>query len=169
MTKIEILKSMLTSDHRNAPAWLLLGLEHAEKGDRTEALQAFTQALAYGNEDMKEKIVLELNKLQKESPTLRVHKSVHSYAYSTMSPAKIRVIEGGKGKSRAHDAQGAKMVSGFQKVGGLQQAKERIRQRLMQPVSQRLYQKKVFSGETELHSTLRTIRLWKIFVGESNR
>ncbi|WP_429845544.1 ATP-binding protein [Brevibacillus sp. FIR094] len=144
MTKIEILKSMLTSDQRNAPVWLLLGLEHAEQGDRTEALQAFTQALAYGNEAMKEKIVIELNKLQKESPYSRTLKGIHqkdSTTY-TMFPTKIRVIEGGKGKTTAKSVQLVEKTAGFGMVGGLGRVKEAIFQRLLHPISQRLPQKK---------------------------
>ncbi|MGG4453470.1 AAA family ATPase [Brevibacillus porteri] len=144
MTKIEILKSMLTSDQRNAPVWLLLGLEHAEQGDRTEALQAFTQALAYGNEAMKEKIVIELNKLQKESPYSRTFKGINqkdSTTY-TMFPPKIRVIEGGKGKTTAKSVQLVEKTAGFGMVGGLGRVKEAIFQRLLHPISQRLPQKK---------------------------
>ncbi|GEC88322.1 ATP-binding protein [Brevibacillus brevis] len=145
MTKIEILKSMLTSDQRNAPVWLLLGLEHAEQGDRTEALQAFTQALAYGNEAMKEKIVIELNKLQKESPFSRTLKGISqkdSSTYTTMFPPKIRVIEGGKGKTTAISVQLVEKTAGFGMVGGLGRVKEAIFQRLLHPISQRLPQKK---------------------------
>ncbi|MFF0825633.1 ATP-binding protein [Brevibacillus sp. NPDC003359] len=145
MTKIEILKSMLTSDQRNAPVWLLLGLEHAEQGDRTEALQAFTQALAYGNEAMKEKIVIELNKLQKGSPYSRTLKGINqkdSSTYTTMVAPKIRVIEGGKGKTTAKSVQLLEKATGFVMVGGLGRVKEAISQRLLQPMSQRLYQKK---------------------------
>ncbi|AWX57092.1 ATP-binding protein [Brevibacillus brevis] len=145
MTKIEILKSMLTSDQRNAPVWLLLGLEHAEQGDRTEALQAFTQALAYGNESMKEKIVIELNKLQKESPYSRTLKGINqkdSSTYTTMFSPKIRVIEGGKGKTTAKSVQLVEKTAGFGMVGGLVRVKEAIFQRLLHPISQRLPQKK---------------------------
>lgn len=150
MTKIEILKSMLTSDQRNAPVWLLLGLEHAEQGERTEALQAFTQALAYGNEDMKEKIVTELNKLQKEPPFSRTMKGINqpdSSAYSTMFPSKIRVIEGGKGKTTTKPVQVVERAMGFRMVGGLGRVKEAILHRLIQPISQRLYQKKFHAGK----------------------
>ncbi|CAI8797575.1 AAA+ family ATPase [Brevibacillus sp. IT-7CA2] len=145
MTKIEILKSMLTSDQRNAPVWLLLGLEHAEQGDRTEALQAFTQALAYGNEAMKEKIVIELNKLQKESPYSRTLKGIHqkdSSTYTTMFTPKIRVIEGGKGKATEKSVQLVEKTAGFGMVGGLGRVKEAIFQRLLHPISQRLPQKR---------------------------
>lgn len=145
MTKIEILKSMLTSDQRNAPVWLLLGLEHAEQGDRTEALQAFTQALAYGNEAMKEKIVIELNKLQKEFPYSRTLKGISqkdSSTYTTMFSPKIRVIEGGKGKATMKSVQLVEKTTGFGMVGGLGRVKEAIFQRLLHPISKRLPQKK---------------------------
>ncbi|MGN7469966.1 AAA family ATPase [Brevibacillus sp. SAFN-007a] len=123
MAKIEIIKSMLSDDEENAHAWFLLGLEHAELGDRAEALQAFTKALAYGNEKIKEKIVAELNKLQQETAFFPVRKGSEWWdisPYSSMPAARIHVIEGGKGKTAETRAKRFAATNRSHSVSGLQ-------------------------------------------------
>lgn len=124
LTKIKILKTMINSDQTNAAAWFLLGLEHAERGERTEALQAFTQALAHGDEELKEKIVMELNKLSSKTSLHRGYKA-HEMT--------MRVIEGGKGKREEKTADIKEKRLSFAEVGGLQEVKTAIRMKIIQP------------------------------------
>jgi vacuolar protein-sorting-associated protein 4 len=124
LTKIKILKTMINSDQTNAAAWFLLGLEHAERGERTEALQAFTQALAHGDEELKEKIVMELNKLSSKTPLHRGYKP-HEMT--------MRVIEGGKGKREEKTVNIKEKRLIFAEVGGLQEVKTAIRMKIIQP------------------------------------
>ncbi|KQL44196.1 hypothetical protein AN963_22485 [Brevibacillus choshinensis] len=139
MTKIEILKTMVHTDQKNASAWFLLGLEYSELGDRGEALLAFTQALAYGDEELKNNIVGELNKLSQVKP-LRNGGSVHEAGtFQTRdihTPVTLRVIEGGKhlrkNKGEVRISTLDKNVS-FAEVGGLQDVKEAVRMKIVQP------------------------------------
>lgn len=132
MTKIEILKTMVTIDQRNASAWFLLGLEYAERGDRGEALLAFTQALAYGDEKLKDNIVDELNKLSREMPV----RNGGLPSSAVQGPVKLRLIEGGnhqrKQKVEMRIAAFDQNVS-FAQVGGLQEVKETVWMKFVQP------------------------------------
>lgn len=74
MTKIEVLKQMLEADRHNASVWYLLGVEYAEQGNRSEALQAFTQALAHGDDEMKQTIMRRWENSRLRSPNSSPHK-----------------------------------------------------------------------------------------------
>ncbi len=63
MDKIELIKKMVDSDPKNGDAWYLLGLEYVEQGNLSEALQAFSEAIKYCDEKLKNKILSELAKL----------------------------------------------------------------------------------------------------------
>ncbi|MGG3010388.1 AAA family ATPase [Brevibacillus parabrevis] len=129
MAKIEIIKSMLSNDRGNAHAWFLLGMEHAELGDRTEALQAFTQALSLGDGEIKDKVAVELNKLQREMPFSKSKKGSASWEASLFGwrpSRRIQVIEGGKGKAVEHGCALPDFTTGYHSVGGLQAEKEVI-------------------------------------------
>ncbi len=132
MMKIEILKTMVTIDQKNASAWFLLGLEYAEIGDRGEALAAFTQALAYGDEKLKDNIVDELNKL---SWTNQRRDGGKAPEYVNL-PVKLHLIEGGKNqRNQKIDRRTATLDKSysFAQVGGLQEVKEAVWMKMVQP------------------------------------
>lgn len=139
MTKIEILKTMVNTDQKNASAWFLLGLEYSELGDRGEALLAFTQALAYGDEELKHNIVGELNKLSQVKPLRNGGSAPEAGALQTSAlhaPVALRVIEGGKHlrkkKGEVRISTLDKNVS-FAEVGGLQDVKEAVWMKIVKP------------------------------------
>lgn len=135
MKKIEILKKWVATEPGNASAWFLLGLEYSEQGNRGEALLAFTQALANGDEELKSQIVQELNKLNSQMPGYQGGKSFESGIVRTGGKRNtmMRVIEGGRSKPSAqHWGKPAARVS-FAEVGGLDEVKETIRMKLLPP------------------------------------
>lgn len=137
MTKIEILKSMVRGDQKNAAAWYLLGLEYTEQNNRVEALLAFTQALAYGDEELKQSVIRELNKLSREAPQstgAEVQETEVLLSKGKHTPAVMRVIEGGKNRKNRSDQPLTEKVVDFSEVGGLHDVKEAIRIKMVQPV-----------------------------------
>lgn len=129
MAKIEIIKSMLSDDKENAHAWFLLGLEQAERGNHTEAMQAFTKALAYGNEKIKGKIITELNRLQEDTALFATGKGSERWAtspYSLTPAAQIPMLERGSGKTIAKQEERSAFPTRYQAVGGLEHVKAAI-------------------------------------------
>ncbi|MED1794194.1 ATP-binding protein [Brevibacillus nitrificans] len=134
--KIDILKNMIGNEPKNASAWFLLGLEYTEKGERGEALLAFTQALAYGDEGLKDQIVIELNKLSTQMPK-RSSGKANDGGTRIQAPVKssvtMRVIEGGKNKKGESQVTVLDKKVRFLDVGGLHDVKEAIRMKMVQP------------------------------------
>lgn len=139
MAKIEIIKSMLSEDEENAHGWLLLGLEHAEQGDRTAALQAFTKALTYGNEKITGKIAAELHKLQGESTFFPAEKGSEFWQPSTYgsTPAvRNQGMETSDGRETAKHAERFDSTIRYHSVGGLHPIKAAIHDTLFAPTGQ---------------------------------
>ncbi|MGQ7280208.1 AAA family ATPase [Brevibacillus thermoruber] len=140
MTKIEVLKQMLEADRHNASVWYLLGVEYAEQGNRSEALQAFTQALAHGDDEMKQTIIEALGKLsaaESEFIPPQAEKNrqepAEEIAVLSVPAGPMRVIPGGKARSGAAAVKEREGVITFADVGGMHEVKEAIRMKIIQP------------------------------------
>ncbi|MFD2371130.1 AAA family ATPase [Brevibacillus sp. GCM10020057] len=135
MTKIELLKKWVTNEPGNASAWFLLGLEYSERGNSGEALLAFTQALACGDEELKSRIVQELNKLNSQMPRRQGGQPLEQESGRTVGKrnTRMRVIEGGKSKRSALQWTKPEENVSFAQVGGLHEVKETIRMKMLQP------------------------------------
>ncbi len=64
MDKIELIKSMIDLNQKNAQLWYLLGIEYAQAENADNAVSAFTKALKYCDNELKDNIVSELEKLE---------------------------------------------------------------------------------------------------------
>ncbi|WP_371378730.1 26S protease regulatory subunit [Sporomusa aerivorans] len=152
MDKIELIQKMIEQDCTNAYAWYLLGLEYCEQGVESLALQAFSEALKYGDEALKNKIFVELGKLASKnqaeaSPASRREanegfEKIHSEkaekdedlqeaAAVPDNLISLKVIEGGKRIGNSLDQETPAVR--FHDVGGLDNLKEIIRMKIVKP------------------------------------
>lgn len=155
MDKIELIQKMIEQDGNNASAWYLLGMEYFEQGIHSQALQAFSEALKHGDEQLKNKIFIELGKISDQRQP-EFHQSGNEegnqYFEETGSePTKedgdyqsgtasdnlisLRVIEGGKGtKNKLHNQENEELSSiNFDDVGGLDDLKDVIKMKIVKP------------------------------------
>lgn len=152
MDKIELIQKMIEQDGTNAYAWYLLGVEYCEQGIESQALQAFSEALKYGDEVLKDKIFTELgkiaNKKQDEAPLLSPEQEnekaeeLHSELTERSEDAQgetdradnlisLKVFEGGKRIGLSLDQETP--IVRFRDVGGLENLKEIIKMKIIKP------------------------------------
>lgn len=162
MDKVELIQKMLEQDSANAYAWYLLGLEYGGDGRESQALQAFSEAIKYGDETLKNKIFAELGKLAEKNqpPTVpagyqqadrqvaepdedeyeKEEENDDEYGEDGLGDAgtpanliPLKVIAGGKRLKSIQEEQ-TSAVS-FADVGGLDNLKEIIRMKIIKPFS----------------------------------
>lgn len=130
MTKIDILKVMLARDPSNALAWFLLGLEYAEKGKRNEALHAFTQALSYGDEEFRQKIIHERSEVLEETPLKKAIADTDFFLAYHSIPAVV--AEGGPASVADEEGREERPVF-LAAIGGMEEMKRGIESKVIQP------------------------------------
>ena len=170
MEKIDLIKQMAESNPENGATWYLLGLEYAQLGKNNEALQAFTEALRFGDQALQQQIILELGKLAAAKPIVQevaVSQKLAKtqYAETSAEPAKdesaddvrtepmasnvkpFQVIRGGQG---GREDERIQVPLTFNDVGGLHDVKNAIQMKIIKPfVSPGLFErfkKKVGGG-----------------------
>ncbi|AEV69667.1 AAA family ATPase [Acetivibrio clariflavus] len=67
MDKIELINKMIKANPKDANAWYLLGLEHSQNNNISEALKAFSEALKYCDDSIKNEIITALSSLSESS------------------------------------------------------------------------------------------------------
>lgn len=152
MNKVEVLRKMLAADADNASVWYLLGMEYAEQGSPTNALQSYTRALQTCDDELKPKILSELTKLSEGTflPTASAPSGISTSTPTPMDEEKVkigvdkgrvdeeavfqpmRVIHGGKSHPQGEPKDTQAVVT-FRDVGGLQDVKESIRMKIIKP------------------------------------
>lgn len=146
MDKIEIIKSMIEQERTNTYAWYLLGIEYKEEELYSQALNAFSEALKYCDEELKDKIFSELENLSnKNDSKVSENSYTQDEQFSENEPEgifqkeekenliPIRVIKGGK-KDKYHEAQDSKLsIINFNDVGGLDHLKNIIKMKIIKP------------------------------------
>jgi SpoVK/Ycf46/Vps4 family AAA+-type ATPase len=131
MTKIDILKAMLARDQTNALAWFLLGLEHAEKGERNEALHAFTQALTHGDEEFRQKIVSERSQVLQETPLKKALEDTDFFlAYESIP---MVVTEGTNPAALENVEKKEEKPVLLTEIGGMKETKSELQSKIIQP------------------------------------
>lgn len=131
MTKIEILKAMLTRDETNALTWYLLGLEYAEMGERNEALHAFTQALTLGDEEIRHMIVNEGNPFQQETPLKKAIEDTDFFlAYESVP---MLLAQRGQSSEEATSDETEQRPMTLADIGGMTTIKDEVQQKIVQP------------------------------------
>jgi SpoVK/Ycf46/Vps4 family AAA+-type ATPase len=138
---------MIEQDQNNAYAWYLLGNEYNEMEMPSEALQAFSEAIKYSDEDLKNKVFDELGKLSQKK-NLKVDECECSQENNieieekedNIIPLRL-IIGGGNDKSTLNYNEGLPTIS-FKDVGGLENLKETIKMKIVKPfVNQGLFDK----------------------------
>ena len=160
MDKIELINKLIQANPKDSNAWYLLGLEHSQNNNISEALKAFTEALKYCDDSVKSEIITALSSLSEASDlskyTTYTDKSGDSINFNKDSNIEkeedeqiseeleenedsntvipLRVIEG---KRRGHislDEDKETNIT-FSDVGGLDELKETIRMKIIKPFS----------------------------------
>lgn len=72
-----VLKKMLEQEPCNGDAWYLLGLEYLDAGHHSLALESFSQALKFCDEELKLKIFNNLGKLTSQQDIISVESELH--------------------------------------------------------------------------------------------
>jgi SpoVK/Ycf46/Vps4 family AAA+-type ATPase len=133
MTKIEIIEAMLARDQTNALAWFLLGLEYAEKGERKQALHAFTQALTHGDEEIRQKIVNERSQVLQETPLKKALEDTDFFlAYESIPMAVTEGTNSSLEMSAKTKKQEERPVL-LADIGGMEETKMIIQSKVIQP------------------------------------
>ncbi len=168
MDKIDLIRQLLEQDGKNANAWYLLGLEYCELADYSQAFQAFSEALKCGNEELKDKIIVELGQLSDKSRLPAqdsrqdndpCSKKTDPYASETEQDMisnddsdnliKLTLIEGNQNNVVNINYKESANVC-FQDVGGLDQLKNIISMKIIKPFKNpdlfERFQKKVGGG-----------------------
>jgi SpoVK/Ycf46/Vps4 family AAA+-type ATPase len=160
MDKIELINKLIQANPKDSNAWYLLGLEHSQNNNISEALKAFSEALKYCDDSVKSEIITALSSLSEASDlskyTTYTDKSGDSINFNKDSNIEkeedeqiseeleenedsntvipLRVIEG---KRRGHislDEDKETNIT-FSDVGGLDELKETIRMKIIKPFS----------------------------------
>lgn len=140
---------MLDKDKENASIWYLLGLEYSEQGGTGEALYAFSHALKFCDDDLKEKIIIELTNIsskevnkdkQSDGSWNTVDESIEDNNSSAEDSGleekgnliKLKLVKGKLEKDiKADDAENTSIT--FEDVGGLEELKDTIRMKIIKP------------------------------------
>ncbi|MDF2822125.1 MAG: family ATPase [Clostridiales bacterium] len=138
---------MIEQDQNNAYAWYLLGNEYNEMEMPSEALQAFSEAIKYSDEDLKYKVFDELGKLSQkknqkvdECECSQENNIEIEEKEDNIIPLRL-IIGGGNDKSTLNYNEGLPNIS-FEDVGGLENLKETIKMKIVKPfVNQGLFDK----------------------------
>ncbi|OPZ90646.1 MAG: ATP-dependent zinc metalloprotease FtsH [Firmicutes bacterium ADurb.Bin419] len=160
MDKIELINKLIQANPKDSNAWYLLGLEHSQNNNISEALKAFSEALKYCDDSVKSEIITALSSLSEASDpgknTTSTDKSEDSIRFNKNNNKEkeedeqrseeleenedsnrvipLRVIEG---KRRGHiplDEEKETNIT-FSDVGGLDELKETIRMKIIKPFS----------------------------------
>lgn len=67
MDKIELINKLIQANPKDSNAWYLLGLEHSQNNNISEALKAFSEALKYCDDSVKSEIIPALSSLSEAS------------------------------------------------------------------------------------------------------
>ena len=67
MDKIELINKLIQANPKDSNAWYLLGLEHSQNSNISEALKAFSEALKYCDDSVKSEIIAALSSLSEAS------------------------------------------------------------------------------------------------------
>ncbi len=147
MNKIELLKKMIEENQDNATAWFLLGIEYQELEQTNKSLSAFAEALKYADEQLREKVILQLNNISSKEVNEGVkHDSTSSeeewiednfeehidIEQKFKEKAALRVINGGK-EDNQHIVEFKRNRIKFEDVGGLEELKNTIRMKIIKP------------------------------------
>ena len=160
MDKFELINKLIQANPKDSNAWYLLGLEHSQNNNISEALKAFSEALKYCDDSVKSEIIAALSSLSEASDLSKYKTSTNTSEDSihcdknnniekeedeqiseeleenedsnTVIP--LRVIER---KRRGHislDEDKETNIT-FSDVGGLDELKETIRMKIIKPFS----------------------------------
>jgi SpoVK/Ycf46/Vps4 family AAA+-type ATPase len=161
MDKIEAIKAILGENPESGQAWCLLGIEYRNQEKVSEALEAFSQALKFGSEELKQQIYLELARLasgaqvgssgsgaaaketaeavakeQAELTDRPIRGAVEEPSRKNGDSSRLvplQVVDGGKNCQVVSLETKAKPVVTFNDVGGLESLKENIRMKIIKP------------------------------------
>ena len=151
MDKIQLLNKMISVNPEDGNAWYLLGLEHVNENNISEALKSFSEALKLCDDSIKKEILTSLGNLSAESD-----KCINSVQEKTTDISQVceitsndieeteleegskliplSVIEG-KRNNKVVLEEDRKTAISFEDVGGLEELKETIRMKIIKPFS----------------------------------
>ncbi|NMC56772.1 MAG: AAA family ATPase, partial [Eubacteriaceae bacterium] len=144
MEKTELLIKMLEQDNKNPSIWYLLGLEYCALEDYSQAFQAFSEALKYGDEELRGKIIEQLNLLSDRNRSVKKYEAKQNDAdseefetvvYSNDNPNNLKqltFIKGSRSGLEELERQEFHEIS-FEDVGGLENLKNMISMKIIMP------------------------------------
>lgn len=130
MDKIDILKNLINENQENGNVWYLLGIEYSVQKNYSEALMAFSKALKYCDDEIKSKVIVELENLSSASDENKEISSDKLQSDDNVIP--LRIIEGKKSLNSNVEEVNTEKIS-FKDVGGLDSLKETIRMKIIKP------------------------------------
>ena len=151
MDKIDLLNKMVLSNPKDSGAWYLLGMEYSQNKNVSKAIEAYTEALKYCDDNMKKDIINALESLSKISgadKTSFFHnetrdkltdissKSTEEINEKLLNDKKViplRVMNGEMRRTLPVDEERSEVT--FAEVGGLDDLKETIRMKIIRPFS----------------------------------
>lgn len=144
MDKIELIIKMLETDNKNPSVWYLLGLEYCALEDYSQAYQAFSEALKNGDEELRGKIIEQLNLLSDRNLSAKKDdvkqndadsEENETVVYSNDNPNNLKqltIIKGSKSGLEKIESQEIHEIS-FEDVGGLENLKNMISMKIIMP------------------------------------
>lgn len=134
MEKIELIKNMLVNDKENGNVWYLLGLEYSENGMVQEGLNAYTEALKYCDDELKQKVIeglagLTINISKGKPDKEEKIDSEEDINGDLNNVIPLRLFKGKKEIANEGDVKGID----FSHVGGLDNLKNIINMKIVKP------------------------------------
>jgi SpoVK/Ycf46/Vps4 family AAA+-type ATPase len=148
MEKIELINRMIGSNPKDSNAWYLLGIEHTQNNNFSEALQAYSEALKYCDESLKADIITALSSLStivqektKYKEETEEEGTIINNVEAEDNLIPLRVVSGGRNNKVILEEEKNKSIT-FKDVGGLEELKDTIRMKIIRPFSTpRLFEK----------------------------
>lgn len=149
--RIDMLKHLLVKDPEKGEVWFMLGYEYARLNRKSDALNAYSQALRYCGEETKLEISAELLKLadsqeKADTPKGEARAEKPASVEKNGSGHPFQVILGGKGQGEPD----VPPAITFEDVGGLSEIKNAIRMKIIEPFLHpglfRQFKKKIGGG-----------------------
>ena len=127
MNKIDIIKNMSEINPSNPEIWYLLGLEYAAADQIPSALVAYSEALKYADDSLKNNIMTAIGQLNQPSQTAPDSEDPIDYA-------PFQLIKGSNPhiKDNIINIPPDSLVN-FSSVGGLEELKDIIRMKIIKP------------------------------------
>jgi SpoVK/Ycf46/Vps4 family AAA+-type ATPase len=159
MNKIELLNKIIVSNPTDSNAWYLLGMEHAQTKNISEAIRAYSEALKYCDDSIKTDIINALSNLsllsdsdkndpdipdddwpdneKEEEYTMKENddfEDLEEEVEKDKNLIPLRIIKGQHNREIILDEDTKSTVT-FADVGGLDELKETIRMKIIKPFS----------------------------------